>query len=320
MFFNMKNKTNKGITLIALVITIIVLLILAGFTILALTGENGILGKSQKASEETNKQTATEKINLKITNSQIETYTQKQRMPTLKELSLSLGKDKEISYVTEKSQKIADTKYDVPSENPTSIYTKLTEYPYEFEIGDSLRLLSIDNIKLADTEISIPDGYIKPSGTKTINANGTYPIANYENVDVNVPTYETNSLLKITEKNPKIDVSNYQYVDTSALFTANEMICKKFTQTFPTSGNTMTIDLGYIPQFIFLKTTTKNNNLLDFYSFDFCNTFYRANRMPNNTDTISAVNSFKKVEQKIIFTVNTLTNWNDVPIEIYAIK
>ena len=58
----------KGITLITLVITIIVLLILAGVTIGILMGENGVLGKGQKASEETDKQTATEKINLKITN------------------------------------------------------------------------------------------------------------------------------------------------------------------------------------------------------------------------------------------------------------
>ena len=39
----MKIKSNKGITLIALVITIIVLLILAGVTIAALSGDNGIL-------------------------------------------------------------------------------------------------------------------------------------------------------------------------------------------------------------------------------------------------------------------------------------
>ena len=39
-------KENKGITLIALVITIIVLLILAGVTIAMLTGENGILGRA----------------------------------------------------------------------------------------------------------------------------------------------------------------------------------------------------------------------------------------------------------------------------------
>lgn len=42
----------RGITLIALVITIIVLLILAGITISMLTGENGILNKASKAKEE----------------------------------------------------------------------------------------------------------------------------------------------------------------------------------------------------------------------------------------------------------------------------
>ena len=42
-------KEQKGVTLIALVITIIVLLILAGVSIAFLTGENGILNKSTKA-------------------------------------------------------------------------------------------------------------------------------------------------------------------------------------------------------------------------------------------------------------------------------
>ena len=44
---------NKGITLIALVITIIVLLILAGVSIAMLTGENGILNQAQRAKNET---------------------------------------------------------------------------------------------------------------------------------------------------------------------------------------------------------------------------------------------------------------------------
>ena len=46
-------KTNRGITLIALVITIIVLLILAGVTIATLTGDNGILKQVDKAKTET---------------------------------------------------------------------------------------------------------------------------------------------------------------------------------------------------------------------------------------------------------------------------
>ena len=44
-----KIEINKGITLIALIITIIVLLILAGISIATLTGDNGILSKAQEA-------------------------------------------------------------------------------------------------------------------------------------------------------------------------------------------------------------------------------------------------------------------------------
>ena len=57
----MRNK-NTGITLIALVITIIVLLILAAVSIATLTGENGILTKAQDASERTREATAREQI------------------------------------------------------------------------------------------------------------------------------------------------------------------------------------------------------------------------------------------------------------------
>ena len=46
-------KQKKGITLIALVITIIVLLILAGVSISAVMGENGIATKAKEAKEET---------------------------------------------------------------------------------------------------------------------------------------------------------------------------------------------------------------------------------------------------------------------------
>lgn len=54
-----KSKKNNGITLIALVITIIVLLILAGVTIATLTGENGILTRATDA--KTNTEVAEEK-------------------------------------------------------------------------------------------------------------------------------------------------------------------------------------------------------------------------------------------------------------------
>ena len=62
----MKLQKNKGITLIALVITIIVLLILAGISIATLTGNNGLLSKATSAKEETKKAEIREEIELAI--------------------------------------------------------------------------------------------------------------------------------------------------------------------------------------------------------------------------------------------------------------
>ena len=61
-----KQKKNKGITLIALVITIIVLLILAGVSIAMLTGDNGILSQAQKAKSETSISTEKEALEIQV--------------------------------------------------------------------------------------------------------------------------------------------------------------------------------------------------------------------------------------------------------------
>ena len=60
----MKNNDN-GITLIALVVTIIVLLILAGVSVSMLTGQNGILNRAAEAKEATElaQQDENEKMN-----------------------------------------------------------------------------------------------------------------------------------------------------------------------------------------------------------------------------------------------------------------
>jgi flagellar basal body-associated protein FliL len=59
-------KQTKGITLIALVITIIVLLILAGVTIATLTGDNGLLQKSSGAENTTIEAEGLERIKLAV--------------------------------------------------------------------------------------------------------------------------------------------------------------------------------------------------------------------------------------------------------------
>ena len=61
------NRMNNGITLIALVITIIVLLILAGVSIATLTGENGVLTKANDANKKTGQASAEEQVQLEVT-------------------------------------------------------------------------------------------------------------------------------------------------------------------------------------------------------------------------------------------------------------
>lgn len=49
---NEQKRTQQGITLIALVVTIVVLLILAAVSISMLTGENGIITQAQNSKEQ----------------------------------------------------------------------------------------------------------------------------------------------------------------------------------------------------------------------------------------------------------------------------
>ena len=67
-------KNTRGITLIALVVTIIVLLILAGVSISMLTGQNGILNRAKEAKEQTQKANSKEKLGLILTDLQMDAY------------------------------------------------------------------------------------------------------------------------------------------------------------------------------------------------------------------------------------------------------
>ena len=67
-------KGNKGITLIALVITIIVLLILAAVSIAMLTGENSILKRASQSSAENRIGAANDAVSLFVTDKIAEFY------------------------------------------------------------------------------------------------------------------------------------------------------------------------------------------------------------------------------------------------------
>lgn len=244
-------KNRKGITLIALVITIVILIILASIGIYLSLGNNGIFNRAEQARSETIKQTATEKMNLKITNMQIEKYAKEQRMPTLQEFADGLCEDEEIQYVELQSKKVGSlSKIDVGSAD--SLFTKLKDYPYEFEINSSLQLASIDGVKIANNDtIVIP----KDEYTMLTN-NANYSVKEQiigtwidgKKLYRNIITQDT--LVKGTSTS--IDISNLN-VDTAVRV---NLCCKYGTEnvTFyggPTNTASYSVGVSFYPTYIF---------------------------------------------------------------------
>lgn len=149
-------ERNKGITLIALIVTIIVLIIIAGISVNLLLGENGIINKTKEARDENEKQIAKETMNFKITTVQIKSYSENKIMPTLQDLADELCEDNDIEYVHLKQQEQASLEKITIGE-ADSILTKLKEYPFEFEINSSLQLASIDGVQVATVPVNDDD-------------------------------------------------------------------------------------------------------------------------------------------------------------------
>lgn len=101
-------KKEKGITLIALVVTIVVLLILAAVSISMLTGENGIIKQAQDAQNETT--IAEEKETITLAISAIKTRLETIGKDNLKE-EIEKIKGKESAEVTEVGSYLLEVKY-----------------------------------------------------------------------------------------------------------------------------------------------------------------------------------------------------------------
>ncbi len=114
-------KTN-GITLIALVITIIVLLILAGVTITTLTGENGILNKADTAQVETRAATVEELVRLWKTEQTADNMIGENKTQTLGQL---LDKLEEENLITQEERTIIEDDGEITIGNKTIIFEKL---------------------------------------------------------------------------------------------------------------------------------------------------------------------------------------------------
>ena len=157
MKLNFKGKKEKGITLIALVITIIVLLILAGVTIATLTGDNGILGKAKTAKTTNDEEKAKEQIKIAVMG--------------------SYGKDGELNYddLTKNLEQIGIK--GLPKE---------ASYPLEVTLDGVIAEIDENG----EVNFTTSGGYTQTGDTITSPDGKTMKVGDYVNYD---PTLEANT-------------------------------------------------------------------------------------------------------------------------------
>lgn len=140
-----KNRETKGITLIALVITIIILLIIAGVTITQLV-QNGLLGKAKTVKEKTIEETAKEEIELII----FEVQAENEGEATLKNIVKKLQEKENSTYIVTTESRyatltVSDDGKGISSENELNeevekIYITNLEYNVEVKVTKELNV------------------------------------------------------------------------------------------------------------------------------------------------------------------------------------
>ena len=160
-------RNQRGITLIALVITIIVLLILAGVSIAMLTGENGILNKATSSRTATNKAEAVERINLALNAVKTEIYDQQSRegQANWEPITGTSTYTLESEITTALGLDGFDTEYN------TSTPIQSNTYSYSFDISTGVLTLAYYN---TTTEVGTQASPI--SGSIDLKASSNYEI------------------------------------------------------------------------------------------------------------------------------------------------
>lgn len=136
-----KLKNKKGITLIALVITLIILLMLAGITVVALSGENGLFSKTKQAREKYSIGEAKEKLTTKLMQLQTEVTDEEQRSATIED----------INKLVDENSKYYDKEIESVKDRNENKLVKMSGY--YFEVDGQLNIVgNIDASELAVTE------------------------------------------------------------------------------------------------------------------------------------------------------------------------
>ena len=238
----MKTKEIKGITLITLAVTIVVLLILAGISINTVIGDNGIIKKAQSSAELTKESEAKEIINRTI----MEFYltNEYETLEDFLNTKVSEGRIDKVEKNADGTLKVWKNDYSVTTENKTNSSNnndnnmnkriKISTTPYE-GIYDSCEHEAITNVNVEPTDTTLEysiDGInysttiprIINAGTATINIRASKENYETKNVTVIAKIEKAEGNLNLSETSGTINYPN--------------------STTFTVSGNTGTLSVS----------------------------------------------------------------------------
>ena len=180
-----KLRETKGITLVALIITIIILLILAGVTIGLVIGENGLIAKSKQSANKYSDESEIERINMIVAEAQTKGYeegnngelTQANLQEAL-DNSYGVGnataseKQADGSFIIKVGEKEYKIDYGLGVSSLNRVQPKnITDW--EYTVNPETNTITITKYKGTDTEVVVPN-YIGDIPVKAISRTGVY--------------------------------------------------------------------------------------------------------------------------------------------------
>lgn len=319
------NKKNTGITLIALVITIIVLLILAGVTISTLTGQNGILTNATKAKEENEIGKEKEIVKTAATAAYTKTLGQEIREEDLKtELDQNPGDgkytltqkedtfiikftDSNRSYLVDQLGKVE------PYENPNDILDKLNEKKDEYleeakqkgqsdsngniGVDENLEVVNMDYWKTYDDDENNGIGLCEYSGS-TGSAGYIGPIDENGKISGNIPKYVLKvgidaGFLPVTRMDSTftgLDITEIPTIPNTVVSMAGTFhLCKMLTKA-PSIPNSVTNMDGTFSSCTSLTVAPEIPDSVTYmgYTFSLCTDLITAPIIPNSVMNLSS--------------------------------
>ena len=163
-------KKENGITLIALVITVIVLLILASVSIAMLTSENGILNQAKRAKEETEIASEEEYIRLIIIEEEL---TKEKIGEELKEVKFNTVEDTKSIIDSETGTTYANGWYYLKPEDVTD-YELKNSYIIDYETGEFIKFNEEKHRIVTNELLCIKDGLVYSADPKNITNSNSW--------------------------------------------------------------------------------------------------------------------------------------------------